>query len=416
MIERLGARGDGVARWGASQVFVPFTLPGDRLDVRIGARREGGFAAEPITWHVRTSTAAPQCPHFSACGGCQLQHLPPAEEAAWQVDQVISALARRGLTAPVIPPRPMAKATRRRARFAFSRHRGIVQIGFRGRATRRVVDVRGCAVLLPEIVDLLPDLRRALAGLPAAEHGGELLVTATDAGPDLLLVTQVEPGLEDRETIAALAERLDLARVSWQAGSDQPPEPILRRRPARITFGGVSVEPPPGAFLQASVEAEAEIRDALLKALGDANTLADLFAGCGTFGLPLAATGRRVRAFEAESDLVGALTGAVRAAGLGDRLTAEARDLERAPLAGKELERFEGVILDPPRAGARAQAKTLAASKVPCVAMVSCNPASFARDARILYDGGLCLERIQLIDAFLWSAQIELVGTFVRRS
>ncbi|MEM7026113.1 MAG: hypothetical protein AAF637_26580 [Pseudomonadota bacterium] len=241
-------------------------------------------------------------------------------------------------------------------------------------------------------------------------------MTATENGPDLVVVGKGEPGLEDREAIAALAGRLDLARVSWQVGAGQPPEPILRRRPARITFGGISVEPPPGAFLQASLEAEAEIRDALLEALGDADTIADLFAGCGTFGLPLAASDRRVWAFEAQPDMVAAMTAGVRTARLGDRLTAEARDLERAPLAGKELERFAGVILDPPRAGARAQAKALATSKVPRVAMVSCNPASFARDARILHDGGLSLERVQLIDAFLWSAQIELVGTFVRRS
>jgi 23S rRNA (uracil1939-C5)-methyltransferase len=172
---------------------------------------------------------------------------------------------------------------------------------------------------------------------------------------------------------------------------------------------------PPGAFLQASAAAEAQIRAALDDAIGAAGSVADLFAGCGTFALPLAAAGRRVLAIDAQADMLAALAGAARAGGLADRVTAEVRDLERAPLAGPELARLDAVILDPPRAGARAQAQALAASKVRRAAMVSCNPASFARDARILVDGGFALTTVRLVDAFLWSAQIELVGSFARQ-
>ena len=196
----------------------------------------------------------------------------------------------------------------------------------------------------------------------------------------------------------------------------------MRRRPVRVTFGAIPVELPPGAFLQASADAEAQIRAAVCAAIGpaidspigDGGTLADLFAGCGTFGLPLAAAGCRVHAIDARADMLAALTGAARAAGFAERITAETRDLERAPLAGPELDRFSAVILDPPRAGARAQAQALAAAKIPRVAMVSCNPASFSRDARILTDGGFALTAVRLIDAFPWSAQIELVGSLVR--
>jgi 23S rRNA (uracil1939-C5)-methyltransferase len=419
VIEALGARGDGIARLDDARAFVPLTLPGDRLTVRLGARREGGFAAEPLAWHEQAPRAAPRCPHFGACGGCQLQHLHPAADAAWRRVQVATALARRGLEALVIEPAPMPPATRRRARLAFERRGGRVVLGFRARAGHAAVDVAACALVLPEIEGLLPPLRAALADLPLAARAGEVLVTATDGGLDLVLLSAASPGLADREGIAALAGAQDLARVSWQrAAAHKPevvePEVIVARRPVRVTFGGVPVALPPGAFLQASAQAEAQIRAAVCEAIGNATSLADLFAGCGTFGLPLAAAGRRVHAVDAQAEMLAALTAAARTAGLADRVTTETRDLERAPLAGPELDRFSAVILDPPRSGARAQAQALAASKVARVAMVSCNPASFSRDARMLTDGGFALTAVRLVDAFLWSAQIELVGSFSR--
>jgi 23S rRNA (uracil1939-C5)-methyltransferase len=418
VIEALGARGDGIARLDDARVFVPLTLPGDRLTVRLGVPREGGFAAEPLAWHERVLRAAPRCPHFGACGGCQLQHLEPAADAAWQCSQVATALARRGLDAcPIEPPPPLPPAIRRRARIAFRRHGGRAALGFRGRAGHDVVDLEACALVLPEIANLLPPLRAALPGLPLAARGGEVLVTAADSGLDLMLLSAAAPGLADREGIAALADSCDLARVSWQRAAGDAPEVIVARRPVRVSFEGVPVALPPGAFLQASAPAETQIRaavrDAIGPVIGNTGRLADLFAGCGTFGLPLAAAGRRVHAVDAQADLLAALTGAA-STGFADRVTAEARDLERAPLAGPELDRFSAVILDPPRSGARAQAQALAASKVARVAMVSCNPASFARDARILTEGGLVLTAVRLIDAFAWSAQIELVGSFLR--
>jgi 23S rRNA (uracil1939-C5)-methyltransferase len=419
VIEALGARGDGIARIDDTRLFVPLTLPGDRLTVRLGARREGGFAAEPLAWHERVPRAASRCPHFGVCGGCQLQHLAPAAHAAWQCAQVATALARRGLDAcPIEPPAPMPPANRRRARLAFQRHGAKFALGFRGRAAHEVVDVEACAIVLPEIAGLLPPLRAALADLPLAARGGEVLVTATDSGLDLVLLTAAEPRLADREGIAALAEALDLARVSWQRAAASEPEAIVARRPVRVTFGAIPLALPPGAFLQASVQAEAQICaavcDAIAPVIEDTGRLADLFAGCGTFCLPLAAAGCRVHAVDAQADMLAALTGAARAADFGDRITTEPRDLERAPLAGPELDRLDAVILDPPRSGARAQAQALAASKIRRVAMVSCNPASFSRDARILTDGGFALTAVSLIDAFLWSAQIELVGSFGR--
>ena len=325
------------------------------------------------------------------------------------------ALARRGLDAcPIEPPAPMPPAIRRRARLAFERRGGKFVLGFRGRAAHAVVDVAACAVVLPEIAALLPPLRAALADLPLAARGGEVLVTAAEGGLDLVLLAPAEPGLADREGIAALAEVIDLARVFWQPTAATEPEVIVARRPVQVSFESVAVALPPGAFLQASAQAEAQLRAAVRDAIGDAANVADLFAGCGTFGLPLAAAGCRVHAVDAQAEMLAALRDAARAAGFGDRVAAEARDLERRPLTGPDLDRLDAVILDPPRSGARAQAQALAASKVARVAMVSCNPASFARDARILTDGGFALTAVRLIDAFAWSAQIELVGSFLR--
>jgi 23S rRNA (uracil1939-C5)-methyltransferase len=415
VIDEVGDRGDGVASHGGAKVFVPLALAGDRLKVRLGARREGGFAAEPVAWLEVAPRAPPRCPHFGVCGGCQLQHLLAPDYAAWQTRRVETALARRGLDGIAIAPaRQVAPATRRRARFGFERDGAKIAIGFRARAGRQVVDIEACAVLLPEIVALLEPLRAALGRLPLARRGGEALVTATDSGLDVLLIAPPAPGLADREQIAAFAAAQDLARVSWQPGAHGEAEPIVQRRPVRVKLGGVVVAPPPGAFLQATVEAEAEIRDAVGSAIGDAARVADLFAGCGALGLPFAAEGRRVRAVESRPAMVTALLDAARAGGFGARVVAEARDLERAPLAGAELDRLDAVILDPPRAGARAQATMLAKSKVGRIAMVSCNPASFARDARMLVDGGYRMVALRLIDAFLWSSQIELVGAFVR--
>ena len=310
----------------------------------------------------------------------------------------------------------MPPATRRRARLAFQRRGRHVALGFRGRAGRQIVDTLACALVVPEILALLPPLRAALAELPLAGQGGEVLVTATESGLDLVLLAAPEPVLRDREGIAALADAQDLARVSWQRRAADAPEVILRRRPVRVTFGGIPVEPPPGAFLQATAKAEAQIRAAVWASIGEGGRLADLYAGCGTFALPLAAAGHHVQAIELEADMVAALSAAARTAGLGRRLSAAARDLGRAPLAGTELDGLDAVILDPPRAGAQAQAQMLAGSKVARIAMVSCNPTSFARDARILVDGGYALTAVRLIDAFLWSARIELAATFCRPS
>jgi 23S rRNA (uracil1939-C5)-methyltransferase len=414
-IEELGARGDGVARLGSARIFVPLAVPGDRLRVRITGRRGDGLVGEPLEWIERAPRAEPPCPHFGACGGCQLQHVPAARYGLWKRQQVVVALARQGIDGIRVEPLVSAHpGGRRRARFAIVRQGGTIRLGFRARTSHRIVDVGVCPVMAPEIVSLLAPLRALLARVEAGSRGGEVEATASSTGIDLKISAAHPPSLADREALAAFAETHDLARISWCLDAGAGCEPIVQRRAPSVAFGEVQVELPPGAFLQATAAAEAAIRGAVEAAVGDARRIADLFAGCGTLSLPLAAAGRVVHALERDSAMLAALEQAARRAGLATRITTVRRDLQRAPLAGAELDQFDALVVDPPRAGARSQAAALAASRVPRLAMVSCNPATFARDARILTDGGWRCLWIQPIDAFLWSSRIELVGAFVR--
>jgi 23S rRNA (uracil1939-C5)-methyltransferase len=415
VIEAIGARGDGVARRGGARVFVPLTLPGDRLRVRIVGRRGDGLVAEPVERREESPRARPPCPHFGACGGCQLQHAPAVQYRAWKREQVAAAMAKHGLLdVPVEPLESTPPGTRRRARFAFARRGAALRLGFRERSGHRVIALSTCPVLVPELVALLGPLRALLARLELARPGGEVEVTLSATGLDLQIMAADLPGLGDRETLAAFADGHDLARISWAPGPDVEAEPIVLRRAPSVMFHEVRVDLPPGAFLQATTPAEAAILGAVLKAIDQAPRVADLFAGCGTFGLPLAAAGRTVHAVETEAAMLEALRQAARRAGFGGRVTTERRDLQRVPLAGAELGAFDAVVLDPPRGGARAQAAALAASDVPRVAMVSCNPATFARDARLLVDGGHRCLWVRPVDAFLWSSRIELVAAFAR--
>jgi 23S rRNA (uracil1939-C5)-methyltransferase len=400
-IERLGARGDGIARHQGRNVYVPFTAPGDRVRVVLAGARGEGIAARLVEI-VRPSPARahPVCRHFGACGGCTLQHVGADAYAEAKRATVVEALARHGLgAAPVAPLQRLPPGTRRRARFAVRRGR----IGFQARASHDVVALEECAVLAPAIVALLPALR----GLRGNDG---YAVTLADSGLDVVAERRAAPDLAALEALAAFAERCDLARLSWRG--DGAPLPVAARRPVRVVLHGVPVDPPPDAFLQATPEAEATLAGLVLAGLGGAERVADLFAGIGTFTFALASRAR-VHAVEGDAPALAALRAAANRAGRS-RITAEARDLEARPLAPEELAAYDAVVLDPPRAGAQAQTAALARSTVPRVIAVSCNPATFARDAAQLVAGGYRLEGVVPVDQFLWSPHVELVAVFVR--
>lgn len=417
-VETLGAQGDGQVRLGENVVFLPQVLPGERVVALIGPGGGEGLRGEVLELlQASAERVEPPCPHFGPCGGCTLQHLSLDAYRRWKRSLLVEALQRRGfaeaesLVAPLVALPP---GSRRRATLAVRRNGNRVLLGFHGRGSHRLEDIRSCLVLDPRLFAALQPLRQALAAVLPEGKEQSLALTLTDGGLDLLLSLPAEPDLRGREALAALAEAADLARLSIAVAGGTP-QPLLERRPPRLSFGGVAVALPPGAFLQATPEGEAALVSAVLAAIPpESETVADLFSGVGTFAFPLAQRGHRVHAVEGEAAAITAFEQAARQAGLFGRVTAERRDLERRPVLAEELEGGHAALFDPPRAGAKAQSAELANSDLPLIVAVSCNSATFARDARTLTDGGYRLESAVPIDQFPWTGHLELVARFSR--
>ncbi|NNU79289.1 class I SAM-dependent RNA methyltransferase [Halovulum dunhuangense] len=392
-IERLGHEGDGVGGGG----YHPFTLPGETI--------LSGDPPKILT--PSPDRVAPVCPHFGRCGGCALQHASDDFLARWKQAVVERALAARGLSAPFRPIAVSPPNSRRRATFAGRRTKKGVQIGFHGRGSDRIEDVTTCALVRPGMLALRPVLEE-ITRLGASRKGGlRLLVTECDGGWDID-VSGGKP-LEGplAASLAALAGRADLARLSWEG------EVVALIRPPAQVMGRARVVPPPGAFLQATPQGEAALVAAVRDAVGDAGRIADLFAGCGTFALPLAERAE-VLAVEGDGGMLAALEKGWREAEGLKAVRIETRDLFRRPLEPLELRGFDAVVIDPPRAGCEAQAARLAASRVPVIAAVSCNPVTFARDAQALVAAGYSLDWVQVVDQFRWSGHAELVARLSR--
>ncbi|MDP9196143.1 MAG: class I SAM-dependent RNA methyltransferase [Pseudomonadota bacterium] len=351
----------------------------------------------------------PECIHFGACGGCSLQDVPLDRYREEKRAQVVEALERRGLSqVPVLPLVPTPVRSRRRAMLAARKAGGRVLLGFNERRSSRIVDITGCTILVPALMALLPRLRVFLQVLLKEGPALDVSLTALPDGVDILLTGRLDLSLEAREAVAAFAAQGGVSRVAVASAPYAEAEPLIQLRPCMTFFGGVPVAMPPGAFLQASAEGEQALVRLVVDAVGAAVTVADLFSGCGTFTFPLAKTAR-VHAFETSALAVQAIQAT------GQRgVTATRRDLDQDPLTVKELSRFQAVVLDPPRRGAQEQCRQLARSDVPVLVFVSCSPDSFARDARILADGGYRPVSVTPVDQFVWSSHIELVGVFVR--
>ena len=414
-IERLGHRGDGVGLHDGRWVYVPLTAPGDRVRVALGEPVGGGIASRLLELVAGgNDRAEPPCQHFGACGGCLLQHLTAAQQAQWKCDLIREALRRRGISdAALAPIATSPPHSRRRVVLAARRGHRTTFLGFNERHSRRIVDLECCPVSRAEVVSLLPPLRRLLSDLLPESASLDIAVTVLEDGLDVVFIGGAEPDLDTRGRLAAFADAEDLARLSWRAAPGRPVEPIAHRRPGTIRFGGVPVILPPGGFLQATEAGEAALVGITQAAVAGAGPVADLFCGAGAISLPLARHGR-VLSVDDDREALAALTQAARQAGLGAAVETLARDLYRDPLTPEELAPFAAVVFDPPRAGARDQAAALGASAVPVVVAISCNPVSFARDARLLIDGGYRLHALTPVDQFLWSPHVELAAVFRR--
>ena len=412
-ITALGSQGDGVARHEGTPLFVPYTLAGDR----VRARRTGPERALPVEWLERgTGHAIPPCPHFGPgkCGGCALQHLADDLYARWKTDTLAATLERAGLKGFAL--QPLARTppgSRRRAEFLVRTAGGRATLGFHVRASREAIDIGPCPILVPPLERLLAPLREFFATLwPRAAF--DVLATSVDSGVELVLTRAPDADRATRSRLAEFAERHDLSRIALRPGPHAVAEIVVQHRPSQTVFGGVTVDLPPGGFLQASLEGEQAIQQAVIEGIGKARRVADLYAGSGSIALPVAAAQRQVHAADRSAEAIAALDASARRGGLGPRVKAEVRDLNRRPLAGDEFEKFDAVVFDPPREGAAEQARALALSEVERVVAVSCNPATFARDAALLTAGGYRLRTVTPVDQFLWSSHLELVGKFER--
>ncbi len=413
-ITGLGAAGDGIAETQSGRLYVPFAAPGDRLLVRPTGPSRAKIIKRLADGAGR---AEPACPHFGRCGGCAVQHLAPETYTHWKQGLLRNVLARRGLDGDVVTDLQMVPAaSRRRVRFQARRLRDGIVLGYFAAASHRVVDIDQCPVALPAIAGLLGPLRRLLAELLGTGERADAAVTLADGGLDVLLGLANPPDGGALDHLAGFAREADLARLCWRpkGGGPDSVEPVALRRTVRVDFSGTGVDLPPDGFLQPSAKGEGLLAAAVLDGLLAAGVIADLHAGCGAFTFALAAAGKWVAAFEVAADHVTALTAASRRAGLDQQVSAECRDLVRRPLSPEDLAAFDGVVLDPPRPGARTQIRTLAQSPVGTIAYVSCNPTSFARDAATLVAGGYRLRRVTPVDQFTWSTHLELVGIFGR--
>lgn len=406
-IAAVGARGDAVAAGGAA-VYAPFALPGEKVRARvIGDRAE---VLEVLSASAERQAAA--CRHFGRCGGCQLQHWKEAPYLAWKRAQVVEALARRGFAGVAVEEAvPAWGEGRRRAALHAGRIGGKVRIGFIERGGARLTPIEQCPALAPQLeakaLQLAP--LAALVLPPRGEITMQCLLT--DSGVDVAVKGAGRARLMERalqEQLSEAADALDLARLSIDG------EPVVERRRPFLRMGRAQVTPPPGAFLQATAKGEEILGALVLDAIAGAARVVDLFSGIGTFTLR-AAQFAEVLAVEGDAGMLAALKRAADgAAGALKEVTVLRRDLLRTPLSNLEMKKFDAAILDPPRSGARLQAEHIARAPVRKLAYVSCDPASFARDIKVLAEHGFTMKRVTPVDQFRWSPHVELVGAFER--
>jgi 23S rRNA (uracil1939-C5)-methyltransferase len=407
VIDRLGHRGDGVADSGAGQLYVPLTLPGETVEVDAVSgkpdRRRLLQVEQPSAERI-----APICPHFGVCGGCAVQHWSAEPYRAWKRDLVITALAQAGIDAPVDGLIDAHGEGRRRAVFhARVGTHDVLDVGFSAARAHRVIPIDRCPILAPGLGGAIEAAWAIAEALMPARKPLDIQITATDAGldADVRGSGPLTPALS--ATLARVAAARRLARLTRHG------ELVAQRSAPTLRMGAANVPLPPAAFLQATAEGEATLARLVAAYCAGAKTIADLFSGVGPFALRLAEQARVSATDDDEAAIAALKRAAATTRGLKP-VDGEVRDLFRRPFVAKELERFDAVVFDPPRQGADAQARALSASKVPVIVAVSCHPATFARDARHLLDGGYQLTRVTPVDQFRYSAHVEVVARFTR--
>lgn len=407
----LGAGGDGVAMYEGASAYLPKTAPGDTVLARIERFAEG-YHGRVLTVQVSSPerVAAP-CGHYQDCGGCALQHISVASYRDWKAETVRVTLERAGAVpdeweAPVF----LDAATRRRTTVAVLRTGDQFFMGYQAPRSRQITGVSHCLILAQRLDQVVQAMRPFLERLALLRVPLDVSVQEAEGSFDVLLAgawrTDGFFTLEQNEALSEMLNTLGLARIGLREREHGTCEILLARAPVMKSFGALRVALPPGAFLQASAEGEKVLSAFVRRHTEGAGRIADLFCGCGTFAGAMLEQGAQVYAADSDGASIAALK--------HPKLTAVRRNLFKEPLTQKELSGFDAVVLDPPRAGAKAQVEILADSDVPKIVYVSCNPATFARDARVLGEGGYRFVRALMVDQFVWSAHTEIAGVFKR--
>ena len=389
----------GLGKVDDGRTLLPRVLPGEEIEVT----QDGT---------VRIITPSPDrvtapCRHFKTCGGCAMQHATDDFVADWKMDIVQRALSAQRINTTFRNVLTSPPQSRRRAKIAGKRTKGGAMLGFHSKGTHNLVATPNCQLLTQGIMAAFPILEKLVVIAASRKAEIALTVTETAAGLDVYVDTEMTLTPELRQTLAVFAQENGIARLVW------PTEPVVTMNPPEQFFGTTRVTPPAGAFLQATKHGEASLLAAVEEITAQANRIVDLFSGCGTFALPLSARAE-IHAVEGDSNMVAALDRGWRGGRNLKRITSETRDLYRRPLEPDELLKFDAAVIDPPRAGAEAQIATIAMSAINTIAMVSCNPVTFARDSLSLEKAGFTLNWVQVVDQFRWSPHVEMVGNFTR--
>ena len=431
IIERLGGRGDGIGRAAVKigplateeTLIVPAALPGERVRVRALQRGPSGIRAELLELlDSSPDRIEPDCPNFPDCGGCQLRHMTETAYQDWKISQLNGLLAKAGLQpGQSRPPFFAGPHSRRRVRLAAKQLASGLILGFQQRFSNHIIEPISCRILHPQLARLLAPLADMAAAVLETGKQAEIQVNLLREGADVLLVMDAGISAKQLAALPEMAAAAELARLSIthpdSSGRDSLPTTLYAPQPPTLSWAGaagssLTITPPAGAFLQASIEAEQIMQKEIADWLDGAGRVADLFSGCGALSLPLLASGRSILAVDLPGAALEALQQAGNQAGLGTQLQTQARDLEAAPLQAEELAGFQAVIMDPPRSGASKQAAELARSAVPKIMMVSCNPHSFVRDAGLLAAAGYVFDWVKLIDQFDRASHSEVLAGF----
>ncbi len=415
-ITELGARGDGIGQFDGKPVYAEGTVPGDVIETNLWPAGKQGLKASSIKLLKESDRRqTPPCQHFGKCGGCSLQHVADDYYQQWMQERLRKVFSQQGIDDVTVLPAIMSPAqSRRRINLKALRIKDKVVLGYHQRQSHQLVDLKECPVAHPSLVALIAPLRECLAKVLDNRQQSEVYLTKVSNGVEIMLSMPKEPGLETRLTLTDFANTHDVSAISLIVDGLQ--EVVIERRPPTVNIAGVGVAIPPAAFLQATEEGEASMIKAVMEALPSklpkkAKAI-DLFAGVGTFSFALAQR-LNVTAAEGALDAINALKYAANQMGNKIKpIDAIHRDLFRRPMFKHELEAFDVAVIDPPRSGAEAQMEQLAISSVPLIIAISCNPNTFARDAKMLLDKGYKMTAVQPIGQFLWSSHIELVTVF----